>query len=306
MLANLLSPPFLLSIYLLHSCIILIAAYWWTKQKHQQGSIIWIAVVSCFLPIIGEILGGMAWLLAKRFSSENWLEDYEDYVSFSVLNLESLRYEAHKTKDLLPLTEAITATEQQRRSELFASLLRTVIPNQGKYLQMGLNHDDTETVHYAAATMNIILDRYEKELHIAKEHYIPNDPISLKSLADAYEQYLRSGVLEQGSIQSLGGEYLHVLETEVQFLSSEKWLFLYLGSLYELLQLDEQAMGTYYQLISMFPTDSEGYIKLIHLHYNERDWMTLKEILQLLKQNVHQDKIPSEQRFLIQHLGGDI
>ncbi|KGX89312.1 hypothetical protein N781_09320 [Pontibacillus halophilus JSM 076056 = DSM 19796] len=299
---------FLLIIFILHAVLVCIATLIMQKRSphNQQGVVTWIGLMALFLPIIGEVLGILAFIASKKQASNQLLADYEDYVSFNVLNLEALRHKANKSMYLMPLTEALSGEEHASGKELIVRLTNSNIKNQGRYLQLGLQNTDTDTVHYAATTMNLLIDRYEKQLQQAKEVYIGGDWDSFLNLVHTYHAYVNSGLLKGTSLLSLQNEYLRILEDEQKRFPMEMQLFMRLGELYEQLNLEQEAVSTYRYLIDTFPIEPEGYIALIRYDYGKENWHRLQDTLFHMKQAISDDQIPSSTRYIIQQLRGDL
>ena len=307
MLDNILHPMTLLLLYFVHAMIMIVLSNFLKRivDQNHHGVLTWVSIVSCFLPLIGELFGLISWMLAKRWVSDKILVDYGEYVTFDVLNLESLRHEAATSLDLVPLAEALNDHEHSTRKDLIVRLINSNITNQGKYLNLGLNNSDSETVHYAAATMNILLDRYEKELQKAKELYRLHDNSSFVNVADVYERYLKSGLLEDSSLLNVQKEYATLLENETKTPSNDKQRYLYLGNLYLAMDYEEKAIETYTYLSNAFPNEPDGYLKLIEFYYGKRSWAMIKPLLNAIEKYVPESKIPDNQRFVLKQLGGN-
>lgn len=96
-------PLILITFYLVHGILIAFSAHFLNKRvtKEDRGIISWICVVSFFIPIAGEILGIITWMISKHVGSNQMLNEYDDYIKFEPLNLEHLRYQAEENMDLL-------------------------------------------------------------------------------------------------------------------------------------------------------------------------------------------------------------
>ncbi|MGE6204806.1 hypothetical protein [Guptibacillus hwajinpoensis] len=304
---SLLQPMTLILLYFIHALIVIVLSRLLKRivDQNHHGVMTWIAIVSCFLPLIGELFGVISWLLAKRWVSDKMLVDYGEYVTFDVLNLESLRHEAATSLDLVPLTEALNDHEHTTRKDLIVRLINSNITNQGKYLNLGLNNSDSETVHYAAATMNILLDRYEKELQKAKDLYRLHDESSFLKVVDVYERYLKSGLLEDSSLRNVQKEYAILLENETKSPTNDKQRYLYLGDLYLEMGYEEKAIETYTYITEAFRNEPDGYLKLIEYYYGKRSWTMIRPLLNAIEKYVPESKIPDKQHFVLKQLGGN-
>lgn len=78
-------------------------------------------------------------------------------------------------------------------------MINSNITNKGKYLNLGLTNNDSETVHYSATTLNVLNNRMEKELEQAKLAFDPAHPATIHHLVQVYERFIDSGLLEENA-----------------------------------------------------------------------------------------------------------
>jgi len=232
------------------------------------------------------------------------LDEYDEYIKFEPLNLEQLRFQAEENMDLLPIGEAIQSDESKDHKDLILRLINSNITNKGKYLNLGLTNNDSETVHYSATTLNVLNNRMEKELEQAKLAFDPAHAATIHHLVQVYERFIDSGLLEQNAQKRLEKEYVEVLEREVNTSGEALRLYFNLGKIYKRTSQKERAIQAFNALIEHFPNEPEGYLQLMEIYYDRRNWSALKSLTGNLYEHVPEEKIPEKQRFIVRHIGG--
>ncbi|MYL21451.1 hypothetical protein GLW04_16225 [Halobacillus litoralis] len=305
-MVNFQEPYWLIFFYVIHGLIVLIVTLLLRKRMDDdnKGTITWLAITSVFLPVIGELLGLAAWFAAKLAGTNHMIDEYDDYVNFTPLNLEYLRYEASSSMDLSPISDALLRNDGVNQKELIVSLINSDIANKGRHLNLGLTNNNSETVHYAATTMNVLSTRFEKELEHARNELDPEAPMSFERLCNVYERYLASGILDENGQERLEKQYEQLLEEAVPKLDKEPWMYRSLGDIYVRRYKTDEAERAYHEMTDQFPSHPGGYLKLIELYYARRDWKNIKPVLTDLFQYVKEEDIPENQRFIIQQMGG--
>lgn len=306
MLDLLLSPWLWVVFFILHAMIVMVLLILLRDRfdEDQQAVVVWGGMVSCFMPIIGELFALFAWLLAKRFTSERMLEDYDEYVTYEVLNIEPVRYEAKRSVDLLPLTESLTHGTFANRKNSILQYIPEGVNHQGKYLRMGLLNEDHETVHYSATLINTLVDQYERELTLAKEQANSEDVESLKRLHDTYARYIDSDVLTPTLKKQKEEMWLSFLLSIVLLYPNEPWIYEGLGDCSERLGEPEEAASYYKELIEQFPGYTKGYTKLLKAYYETDNWTGMREIITLSQHHLNLTELPENDRFVLHVLGG--
>jgi hypothetical protein len=152
--------------------------------------------------------------------------------------------------------------------------------------------------------MNLLLDRYEKEIENAKLDYDPNVPETLIKLIRAYEKFSQSGLLQGTSQQRLEREYISFLEQEKSRGIEHLQLEVSLGEVYFQHGETEKAVATMERVIEQYPTEPEGYLWLIEYYYGLNDWSKIPQLLDSLEEWVAYEKIPEKRRFIIKQMGG--
>ncbi len=292
--------------YVIHAIVVLLIYGLISRRMKEENKATWqwITAVSLFLPVIGELFGLVVWFVAGKWGTNDMLDDYDQYVNYKPLMLEQLRTEAKMSDELLPFTEAFSDEGNKQRKDLILRLINSRIVDKGKYLNLGLNNNDSETVHYAATTMNHLIDNYEKELHLRKQEHETGNASTLEPLLLTYDSYLNSGLLQEAAYKRLEQSYIDLMEEEVSNGVEAKVLFHMLGEAYLSRSQKEQGMATLTMLIEHFPSEPEGYLSKIRFYYQEKDWKAIQSTLAELRESVPKERIPHNQQFVLDQMWG--
>ncbi|KGP90308.1 hypothetical protein N780_06235 [Pontibacillus chungwhensis BH030062] len=308
MLDLMLSPWVWVLFFILHAIVVLVLLILLKDRfdGNEQAVVVWVGLVSCFMPLLGELIGLLTWFLAKRFTSEEIFEDYDEYVSYDVLNLEPIRHEAKRSVDLLPLSESLTLGTFANRKNSILQYISEGVSHQGKYLWMGLLNEDHETVHYSATLMNTLVDQHERELSLAKEKAQSNDLESLKRLHHAYARLIDSEVLSPAVRKQKEEMWLSFLLSIVLLYPDEPWIYEGLGDCSNRLLDHQDAVLYYQQLIELSPSYAKGYTKLLKAYYENHNWSGMKQVIQLSEKYVDPEDLSEDDLFVLQVLGGKV
>ena len=297
----------LLILYVLHLLLIVLAyrVLVFRLPEQERGILTFVCLFSAVLPLLGEVLGGLAYLISRRFASSDTLLDYDEYVQFDVMNLEGLQQQAADNMEMVPIKEALNM-DAKRRKQSMIHLTTSSLKETGKYLQYGLDHDDSETVHYAATVRNSLFDRYEANLRLREQQLNPVDVTTYHLFIQECKTFLDSGLLDEGGIGRLD-ERLHlVLEqmrafypTDLVRIEAEAEMAIRQGE-------EEKAISFYEEMIQIHPTLPDGYLALIRYYFQRQNWTSIGPVLHQLRTTVAEEDIPEEHRFILERLeGGD-
>ncbi len=244
-------------------------------------------------------------MISRRFASSDTLLDYDEYVQFDVMNLEGLQQQAADNMEMVPIKEALNM-DAKRRKQSMIHLTTSSLKDSGKYLQYGLDHDDSETVHYAATVRNSLFDRYEANLRLREQQLNPVDVTTYHVFIQECKTFLDSGLLDEGGIGRLDDRLHLVLEqmrilypTDLVRIEAEAEMAIRQGE-------EEKAISSYNEMIQIHPTLPDGYLALIRYYFHRQAWVALGPVLRQLRATVAEEDIPEEHRFILERLeGGD-
>ncbi|MCM3281526.1 hypothetical protein M3591_13555 [Exiguobacterium sp. MER 193] len=296
----------ILLFFLLHATVLFVLYRLIVRPKvdaTEKGVWLSIFLVSAIIPIVGELFGLIGYVIARRFASPKTLLDYDEYINFETVNLERLQQQAKEDLDLVPLTEALQMDENKRKQSI-TQLMSTPLMNTEEYLHLGLEHEDTETVHYAATVRNTLFDRYDLMLKQRIAQVNPERPETIYPVIETGISFLDSGLLDQDMQIRIQQRILFHLdqlseydETDETYLRTKARLSFRSGDLETGERLAE-ALTLYH------PKVPDGYVMLIEHHMTNGDWASLRPTLDRLHQHLDLQDIPEDYRFVIQQLEG--
>ena len=296
----------ILLFFLLHATVLFVLYRLIVRPKvdaTEKGVWLSIFLVSAIIPIVGELFGLIGYVIARRFASPKTLLDYDEYINFETVNLERLQQQAKEDLDLVPLTEALQMDGNKRKQSI-TQLMSTPLMNTEEYLHLGLEHEDTETVHYAATVRNTLFDRYDLMLKQRIAQVNPERPETIYPVIETGISFLDSGLLDQDMQIRIQQRILFHLdqlseydETDETYLRTKARLSFRSGDLETGERLAE-ALTLYH------PKVPDGYVMLIEHHMTNGDWASLRPTLDRLHQHLDLQDIPEDYHFVIQQLEG--
>ncbi|EPE63544.1 hypothetical protein L479_00051 [Exiguobacterium sp. S17] len=269
----------------------------------KRGILLVVCWMSALIPILGEVFGWISYRLAHRFASEKTLIDYDEYIKFDTVNLERLQQQAKADIDTVPLSDALLM-DAARRKQSMTQLMSTPLDNMESYLDAGLEHEDTETVHYAATVRNTLFERYELAIK-QQEMQLDVDQIdSYYRLIATYELFIDSGLLDETSKLRVMAKLHDHLELLASIDATD---LVYLQAAARLaFKRDDAATGLRFaeSLTRHHAAHPDGYFMLIEHHMTGGDWTALRPLLDRMNQTVSPQDIPEERRFILERLEG--
>ncbi len=249
------------------------------------------ALAAC-LPVIG--------LLLPIFWSRRW-HDRQDRVR---LDLEPeiiqhepdvhaiqtgiyLRPESEKEMNVVPLEEALLVNDLSSRRRVLIDLLKQDSLEYLEVLGMAVANEDTETSHYAVSAIVEIKRKLTLSLQELSVKYEEDrsDPYLLQSYADVLKSYMRSGFIDERTMQLHKHTYSSVLEHLLMIDPSS-------ASAYEDkinidIELREfaRAAKTAQDYLTQFPKSESPYLALMKVYYSTRSFEQLQDTLTRLKRS---------------------
>ena len=296
----------ILLFFLLHAGVLFVIYRLAVRPKvdvTEKGIWLSIFLISAVVPIIGELFGLIAYAIARRYASSKTLLDYDEYIHFDAVNLERLQQQAKEDLDLVPLSEALQMDGEKRKQSI-TQLMSTPLMNAEEYLHVGLGHEDTETVHYAATVRNTLFDRYDLTLKQRIAQVNPERSETIYPVIETGVSFLESGLLDKDMKARIQQQIMFHLgqlgehdATDETYLRTKARLSFQAGDVETGERLAE-ALTLYH------PKVPDGYIMLIEHHMSDGDWASLRPTLDRLHQHLDLRDVPEDYRFVIQQLEG--
>lgn len=289
-------------IYIVHAILALVLLI--VLKRRMKAPDYGVAVAALcfglFLPFIAELAVYAVYRLAERFGRSGLIEDYDEYIDFKVVNYEKIRHEAKASASLLPLADAINSKDPAIRKHSILTHVNQSIDQQGKYLQMGLQSKDSETVHYAAATMNILIDQYEQELKLAKREYELGNPESIRRLATIYKRMIHSELITEVMLKDKREAWLKELLIAKTLFAPVAWIYEDLNEIYETLKRPKHQLETLKEYVHHFPERIEAHLMLIDFYYERERWTEVKAVMFMMQTQFSLEDVPYEYRLLFE------
>lgn len=298
------NPIWILS-WITHDLLILLFAPFLVKKQHpnEKGVVLWIIWLSLFIPVAGEILGWLTWWMAKKTSVHHDFS-FEKHAFAEAEAIEALNQDASADIRLTSLVNALEMEGSGLQKELIMRLPDADIRNHGSQLRAALEIKDTEIVHYAAATINMLQDRYEHNISAAKEQLMSGRLKDYQRIIGLYENYIDSGVMHKPFEVERLRDYRSLLEKAVAQFPEQAEFYFHLGRLLERLNEPNRAINVYQTMIERFPRFYGGYLGLIQSCFERHEWHGIRELIQLMRQHVGETDIPQAYRDVIRALEG--
>ncbi|UOY92217.1 hypothetical protein MUG87_17555 [Ectobacillus sp. JY-23] len=279
--------------YIIHAAVVLVLMKL-VKKKNQEdlGVWKWVAAMSIILPIISPLLGYIVWRAAKRIQHDT-LHSYDTYIDFSFLNYDEVAIEARKGLELTSFSVGLQGGNANLRKHLIVRLMEMEFENRGAYLAKALHSVDTETVHYAATTMNHVKESYERMIDEQEKQLSEDDVHSYLTLCNTYNQCIRSKIMDEAMEKRLYAEFQYVLEEALSLFPNHLVFADYLVFVYQAMGERTAALELAEEMVKKFPTNSEGYIRLLALYFEQHDFRSMKYVYQNLQRNVREADIPA-------------
>lgn len=253
-----------------------------------------------FLPFVAELTVYLLYRLANRSEQSGLIENYEEYINFKVVNYEKIRHEAKASADLLPLADAINSKDPAIRKHSILTHVNQSIEQQGKYLQMGLKSKDSETVHYAAATMNILINQYEQELKSALHNYDLGNVETIRRLATIYKKMIHSELITEVILKDKREAWLEeVLKAKTLFVP-DPWMYEDLNEIYIYLNRPTEQVKILKEYVHQFPEKIESHLMLLDFYYERERWAEVKAVTFMMQTQFSLEDVPYEYRLLFE------
>ncbi|MDG4658291.1 hypothetical protein P6P90_16725 [Ectobacillus antri] len=278
--------------YMVHTAIVVfVMKFARNREVTELGVWQWIALISIIIPVIGTVLGYIAWLAARMVQTST-IHSYEQYIQFDFLNYDEVAIEAEKDLALTSFSIGLQGSDAKLRKNLIVRLMEAEFENRGVQLAKALSSTDMETVHYAATTINHIKERYEKSIEQQEKLLTPQDVNSYLALCYSYHRYLRSKVADELIEKRLYKEFKKLLQEAVELFPQYIVFSDYLVFVYKELEEKELALQIAQEMMKRFPKASEGYIRAMELYFQRGDIRCMKDVYRKLHHHVEEAHIP--------------
>ncbi|MGN0996295.1 MAG: hypothetical protein ACI4PG_05270 [Candidatus Ventricola sp.] len=226
------------------------------------------------LPVCGPVT---CWIIA---SAKEPRSDATDHLRRNEQHYAQLISAGNGASDIVPLEEAFLINTPQKRRELMLNLLRS---DPRKYLDLLLLarfNEDTETAHYATATLTEIQRQIQLELQQAQMEVVrrPNDTMAHSTYVHLLKDYVDSGLLEGHLLLRQRMVLEQAMAAFPEGGLTPELMNIRVSNLLEL-QQPAEARGCAQKMISLWPQDETGWLALLHVCVETRDRAGLQALM---------------------------
>ncbi|PFW57052.1 hypothetical protein COL13_11330 [Bacillus cereus] len=296
-----------LLLYIIYAILIFLL-FRFTKglmSENKKGIIEFCLIISLLFPLLGLIVSVIMLLLNIKRSKTGWLQQYSDYVSFQVDNYEDILELAKQDMDLISFSSGLEIDKPELHKQLIVQLSSSTISNEGGLLKEAIHHKDPETVHYAATTINLLNERYEKQIGYLNKQFLqhPQNDIA-KELVSNYLRYIESGLLSNQQKEKTINEFMSFITQSIELFPDELLYSFQLGNLLLYKKQYVESEGQFSHLIHRNPESYYGYVGLIELYYEQQLWDKLYKLIDNLTSTKKVHILPRKYQLFVGQFGG--
>lgn len=251
------------------------------------------------LPVIGNLVCFATYFLQFFLSSPNqMIEDYEKYIAISQKIDFEKRINYISSIRTISYSDQIASGSDLNKKDVIIDIAEEDVDIKYKILRDSLDDQNSEVVHYAATTLNVLEDEFSQDIIMLKEKYIEyNDINALDKLVDKYKLYLNSGILVDDLKKYMFGDYIETLEKCLNVIGLKEKYIVELTDAYIYLRKLERSL--YYNNIGLknFPDSFLINKQSIEISYISKDYTKLREKLINISDN--KPKIAADLNHLI-------
>ncbi|AYF09377.1 MULTISPECIES: hypothetical protein [Bacillus] len=296
-----------LLLYIIYAILIFLL-FRFTKgliTENKKGIIEFCLIVSLLFPLLGLIVSVIMLLLNIKRSKTEWLQQYSDYVSFQVDNYEDILESAKQDMDLISFSSGLEIDKPELHKQLIVQLSSSTISNEGGLLKEAIHHKDPETVHYAATTINLLNERYEKQIGYLNKQFLqhPQNEIA-EELVSNYLRYIESGLLSNQQKENIINEFMSFIIKSIEFFPNELLYSFQLGNLLLYKKQYVESEEQFSHLIHLNPESYYGYVGLLELYYEQQLWDKLYKLIDNLTFTKKVHILPRKYQLFVEQFGG--
>ncbi|WP_416828319.1 hypothetical protein [Ectobacillus polymachus] len=275
-------------------------------RKEKRGQLEFGFILSLAFPIIGLLAALLLAKLRPRQSKGKWLSEYSDYISFTVQNYEDIYVSAKQDMELTPFSTGMQLEQSDIQKQLIVQVSSSSVAKEGKLLKAALLQKDPETVHYAATTIQVLHDRYRKQIDYAKSLFYqdPKQTEMTHQLLSYYMRYLESDLLSPRQMAEVMDECSPIMLQLAKQFANDPIFTYYYGKILMIQGKFFEAEEQFYHLVETYPETKYGYIGLLKIYYDQKRWIKLYNLLDLVAERNVYDHLPYSYQQFVQQMGG--
>lgn len=273
--------------------------------ENKKGIIEFCLIISLFFPFIGLIVSVIMLLLNIKKSKTEWLQQYSDYVSFHVDNYEDILESAKQDMDLISFSSGLELDKPELHKQLIVQLSSSSVSNEGRLLKDAIHHKDPETVHYAATTINLLNERYEKQIEYLNKQFLQSPQVDIaEQLVSNYLRYIDSGLLSNQQTEKTIDEFMNFITQGVELFPKEPLYPFQLGNLFLQKKQYVKSEEQFINLIHSYSESYYGYVGLLETYYEQKLWDKLYDLINNLVDTKRIHVLPRKYQLFVSQFGG--
>ena len=207
--------------------------------------------------------------------------------------------------DLISFSSGLELDKPELHKQLIVQLSSSPISNEGGLLKEAIHHKDPETVHYAATTINLLNERYEKQIEYLNKQFLQNPQNEIaKELVSNYLRYVDSGLLSNQQKEKIIAEFMNFITQSVELFPTEPLYPFHLGNLFLHTKQYAKSEEQFLNLIHFYPESYYGYVGLLEIYYEQKLWDELYNLINNLAAAKRVHILPRKYQLFVRQFGG--
>jgi tetratricopeptide (TPR) repeat protein len=207
--------------------------------------------------------------------------------------------------DLISFSSGLELDKPELHKQLIVQLSSSSISNEGGLLKEAIHHKDPETVHYAATTINLLNERYEKQIEYLSKQFLQNPQNEIaKELVSNYLRYIDSGLLSNQQKGKIIDEFMNFITQSVELFPDEALYPFQLGNLCLHKKQYAKSEEQFLNLIHFYPESYYGYVGLLEIYYDQKLWDKLYNLINNLTDAKRIHMLPRKYQLFVRQFGG--
>lgn len=272
------------SMVYLHIISYAVITFFSRRSKNQSRGVPNFLIL--FLPVIGNLVCFSTYFLQFFLNNPNqMIEDYEKYIAISRKIDFEKRINYISSIKTISYSDQISSGSDINKKDVIIDIAGEDVDIKYKILRDSLYDKNSEVVHYAATTLNVLEDEFSQDIIMLKEKYIEyNDINALDKLTDKYKLYLNSGILVEDLKKYMFNDYIDTLIKCLNVIGLKEKYIIELTSAYIYLHVIDHAI--YYNDIGLtnFPDNYFINKQSVEISYITRNYTQLREKLINIKE----------------------